>query len=104
MALFGMDEIFTVDETVAKLKLNADNIRRLLRNEQIPGIKIGAREWRISAKALQVFIDHGGTPDKPRDIALAPAQRRRIEKKAATDPKWKNKTTGAKKPGKAERP
>jgi excisionase family DNA binding protein len=39
-----MDEIFTVDEAAARLKLNADTIRRLLRNEQLPGVKIGARE------------------------------------------------------------
>jgi hypothetical protein len=34
---------------------------------------------------------------KPRNMALQPEQRRRVEQKAADDPLWKNKTTGSKK-------
>ena len=34
---------------------------------------------------------------KPRNAALKPEQSRRIEQKAASDPRWKNKTTSAKK-------
>jgi DNA replication initiation complex subunit (GINS family) len=35
--------------------------------------------------------------DKPRNEPLPPAQSKKVMKKAATDPKFKNKTTGAKK-------
>ncbi len=34
---------------------------------------------------------------KPASEPLAPAQSSKLAAKAATDPKWKNKTTGAKK-------
>jgi hypothetical protein len=34
---------------------------------------------------------------KGRDQPLTPAQRKRIAEKAANDPKWKNKSAGAKK-------
>ena len=34
---------------------------------------------------------------KPRNVPLTPAQRAKLADKAASDPRWKNKTTGAKK-------
>jgi hypothetical protein len=34
---------------------------------------------------------------KPRDAALKPEQRRRIEQKVANDPRWRNTTTDLKK-------
>jgi excisionase family DNA binding protein len=59
-----MDEVFTVEEVATRLKLNADSVRRLLRNKQLPGIKVGAREWRVSSSALSKFIETGSVPAK----------------------------------------
>jgi hypothetical protein len=50
--------------------------------------KAAAARWKAKAES-------GGA--EARDQPLTPAQRKRVATKAANDPKWKNKSTGAKK-------
>jgi excisionase family DNA binding protein len=52
------NELLTVDEAAAKLRVNADTIRRLMRQKKLPGVKVGG-QWRISATALQEYIKGG---------------------------------------------
>jgi excisionase family DNA binding protein len=59
-------ELYTVDEAAAILRLNADTIRRLLREGRLPGIKIGAgQQWRVRKDDLDAYISRGvGTPKR----------------------------------------
>jgi excisionase family DNA binding protein len=56
------DELLTVEEAADRLKMHPDTIRRKLREGQLPGRKLGPRQWRISAAALQRFIDGEPAP------------------------------------------
>jgi excisionase family DNA binding protein len=51
------DELLTVDQAAERLQMHADTVRRLLRDGQLPGRKIGARQWRISADALKAYVE-----------------------------------------------
>jgi excisionase family DNA binding protein len=51
-------DLLTIEETAAKLRVNLDTVRRLLRQKKLPGVKIGA-QWRVSATALQTYIEGG---------------------------------------------
>jgi excisionase family DNA binding protein len=55
------DELLTVDQAAERLQMHADTVRRLLREGQLPGRKVGARQWRISADALKAYVE-GGKP------------------------------------------
>jgi len=50
------DDLLTIEETAAKLRVNLDTVRRLLRQKKLPGVKIGA-QWRVSAAALRTYIE-----------------------------------------------
>ncbi len=52
-------ELLTVEEAAAKLKLTPESVRRMLRLKHLPGVKIGARQWRVPADALKAFIEKG---------------------------------------------
>jgi len=52
--------------------------------------------WHVTCSEGGTPIERKAQPEKPRIEALKPAQRRNLQKKAAT-PRWKNKTTRAKK-------
>jgi len=56
------DEVLSVDEAAAWLKVDAVTVRRLLREGRLPGRKIGARQWRISADALKVYVECDQNP------------------------------------------
>ena len=45
-------ELLTVAEAAKQLKMNPQTIRRWIRNGQLPAIKLGQKEWRISADKL----------------------------------------------------
>jgi len=53
------DELLTVEQAAERLQMHPDTVRRLLRDGQLPGRKIGARQWRISADALKSYIEGG---------------------------------------------
>ena len=54
------DELLTVEQAAERLKMHPDTVRRLFREGQLPGRKVGARRWRIGATALREFIEGGG--------------------------------------------
>jgi excisionase family DNA binding protein len=53
-------EFLTPQEVATKLRLHIVTVRRLLREGKLPGVKINARDWRISADALKQFVEKGG--------------------------------------------
>ena len=54
------DELMTVEQAAERLQMHADTSRRMLRDKELPGVKLGKRQWRISAAALKEFIEKGG--------------------------------------------
>jgi len=48
-------EVYTPEEVAEILKVNADTIRRYLREEKIKGFKIG-NSWRVRAEELENFM------------------------------------------------
>ncbi len=62
----GMDgELLTVDQAAERLQMHPDTVRRLLRDGQLPGVKIGARQWRVPADALRQYIEGQLQQPKP---------------------------------------
>lgn len=55
------DELLTVEEASKRVKMHPVTVRRLLRDGQLPGRKVGVRQWRVSAAALKAYIE-GGAP------------------------------------------
>ena len=58
------DELLTVEQAAQKLQMHVATVRRMLRSGQVPGMKLGTKEWRVPDKALQDFID-GKMAQKP---------------------------------------
>jgi excisionase family DNA binding protein len=58
----GEDEYLTADQVAAKLQLHTRTVRRLLVSGELPGKKIGGKEWRVSAAALKAYIESGQKP------------------------------------------
>ena len=50
-------EYLTPLEVAGKLRINERTVRRLLADGKLPGQRIGAKKWRISAAALKDFIE-----------------------------------------------
>jgi excisionase family DNA binding protein len=51
------DEVLSVDEAAAWLRVDAVTVRRLLREGRLLGRQIGGRQWRISADALKAYVE-----------------------------------------------
>jgi excisionase family DNA binding protein len=49
-------DLLTPEEAAVYLRLNPQTTYRLLRSQQLPGVKIG-RQWRIRKTILDAFID-----------------------------------------------
>jgi len=56
------DELLTVEQAAERLQMHPDTVRRMLRGGQIPGRKVGLRQWRVSAAALAAYMEG----DKPK--------------------------------------
>jgi len=52
------DELLTIDEAATRLKIRAIDVRRLLQDKELRAIGANG-QWRISATALQEFIQRG---------------------------------------------
>lgn len=57
------DELLTVEEAAARLKMHPVTVRRMLREGLIPGRKVGVRQWRVSAAALKAYIEGGASKE-----------------------------------------
>lgn len=61
-----MDEgLLTVEQAAEHLQMHPDTVRRLLREGSLPGVKLGKRQWRISAAALRKHMEGGKAPAAP---------------------------------------
>ena len=49
-------KLLTVDETAKLLKTSKQQVRKMIREELLPAIKVG-REYRISYRFLSEFVD-----------------------------------------------
>jgi len=58
------DELLTINEAARRLKVQPLDLRRLLQDKKLPAIETKGRQWRISAMALQEFIQRGGVQPK----------------------------------------
>ena len=47
--------VLTVEEAASLLKVSKQQIRKMIREDTLPAIKVG-REWRISEEYLEEFI------------------------------------------------
>lgn len=50
-----MIEVLTVKEAAERLKTSRQQIRIMIRNGQLPAVRVG-REWRILVEALEQFL------------------------------------------------
>jgi excisionase family DNA binding protein len=53
------DELLTAEEAAKRLKMHPVTVRRMLRDGQLPGRKVGARQWRVSTAALKAYMSAG---------------------------------------------
>jgi excisionase family DNA binding protein len=47
------DELLTVPEAAQRLKVNAETVRRWLREGVLTGVKLGKRQWRVRTSDLE---------------------------------------------------
>jgi excisionase family DNA binding protein len=81
------DELLTVKEVAARLKLNPQTVRRWIRSGRLRGVRVGARGWRVRemevppvAGSLSDLTDEQVEQDR-RAIEEALALRREFERK-----------------------
>jgi len=60
------DELLTIDEVAAELKLHPDTIRRNIREKKLKPTRVGGNAIRIRRSELDRFISEGeeGSEDK----------------------------------------
>ena len=54
------DELLTINQAARRLNIRAADLRHLLQDQKLPAIETKGRQWRISATALQEFIQRDG--------------------------------------------
>ena len=52
----GMNRLLTVREIAELFQTTRQQVRKMLRNGEIPAVKVG-REWRIPQEYLEEFIE-----------------------------------------------
>ena len=58
---FMEKQILVADEVAELLRVDKQRVYELVRTNQIPFIRLGERQYRFSAPAIQNFLDTGGT-------------------------------------------
>ena len=58
------EEYLTADQVAEKLQMHTRTVRRLLASGELPGKKIGGKEWRVSAAALRAYVEGDQKPPK----------------------------------------
>jgi excisionase family DNA binding protein len=53
------DPLLTVEEAAERFKFSTATIRRLLRDGDLEGVKLGKRQWRVKKSVLDQFIQRG---------------------------------------------
>jgi excisionase family DNA binding protein len=55
------NQILVADEVAELLRVDKQRIYELVRTNQIPVIRLGERQYRFSAQAIENFLHGGGT-------------------------------------------
>jgi excisionase family DNA binding protein len=76
-----MDIAFlTAEQAAEQLQMHPRTVRKMLAEGKIPGMKVGGKEWRISAQILRDFIE--GKVDMNPVANAAPGEQTGQPKKA----------------------
>jgi excisionase family DNA binding protein len=63
--IFGVkrmeNQILVADEVAALLRVDKQRVYELARTNRIPVIRLGERQYRFSAQAIELFLQGGGT-------------------------------------------
>lgn len=54
-------QILVADEVAELLRIDRQRVYELVRTNQIPVIRLGERQYRFSAQAIEEFLHGGGT-------------------------------------------
>lgn len=54
-------QILVADEVAKLLRVEIQRVYELVRTNQIPVIRLGERQYRFSAQAIEEFLHGGGT-------------------------------------------
>lgn len=81
------DQIYSIEEVAAKLRLPRQRVIALIRDWDLPGFKVG-KSWRVSKAALTEWIARGGcamrAPRPPRNPVGRPVGQKRRGRKPGT--------------------
>lgn len=56
------NSLMIADEVAELLRIDKQRVYELVRANQIPFIRLGDRQYRFSAQAIENFLTGGGTP------------------------------------------
>ena len=62
-------QILIADEVAELLRVDKQRIYELVRTNQIPVIRLGERQYRFSAHAIEQFLRNGGTRKENDDVS-----------------------------------
>lgn len=62
-------QAFTVEQAAATLAVDAESVRRWLREKRIGGFKAGTA-WRLTQADLDAFIERNRNSDRPQEHQL----------------------------------
>lgn len=54
-------QVLVADEVAEYLRIDRQRVYELVRTNQIPVIRLGERQYRFSAQAIEDFMNSGGT-------------------------------------------
>lgn len=55
--MIQMEELYTVEEVAALLKLKEETVTKLIRQKKLPGFKVTAGSWRVKDSDLRAYIE-----------------------------------------------
>jgi excisionase family DNA binding protein len=55
------NNILKVEEVASLLRLDKQRVYELVRRKQIPVVRVGERQYRFSKRAIEDWLDSGGT-------------------------------------------
>jgi excisionase family DNA binding protein len=62
-------QLLIADEVAELLRVDKQRIYELVRTNQIPVIRLGERQYRFSAQAIEQFLQNGGTRKRNDDVS-----------------------------------
>ena len=62
------EPLLTVDQVAERLKVDAETVRRWLREGQMQGYRLGSRWWRVSEADLRRFLEASKKPAREQEV------------------------------------